>query len=63
MTPNTEQKLTGTVREAAEAAGLGINQAYAACENGDIPAMRVGKRWIVKWPAFIRKFSGIEQAA
>jgi excisionase family DNA binding protein len=36
-----------SVEEAADALGLGRSAAYAAVKRGDLPAIRVGGRWIV----------------
>lgn len=32
------------VEEAAELLGIGRNQAYEGCRNGDIPSVRIGHR-------------------
>ena len=41
-----------TVKEVAKQLGLGINQTYAACERGQIPSMRFGRRWVIPASAF-----------
>ena len=41
------QRLTITVREAAELLGLSRNAAYEAVRRGDIPAIRIGGRILV----------------
>ena len=41
-----------TVKEVAKQLGLGINQTYAACERGQIPSMRFGRRWVIPQSAF-----------
>ena len=46
------QQDTITVKEAAQRLGIGINQAYEACERGQIPCMRFGKRWLIPTAAF-----------
>lgn len=43
-----------TVKEVAKQLGLGINQTYAACERGQIPSMRFGRRWVIPKSAFER---------
>lgn len=43
---------TITVKEAARRLGIGINQAYEACERGDLPNIRIGKRWLIPRVAF-----------
>lgn len=51
-----------TVKDVAEQLGIGINQAYSACERGQIPTVRFGRRWLIPKPAFQQwlEFSGIE---
>jgi excisionase family DNA binding protein len=39
--------LTRSVPEAAELLGIGRNAAYEAVRRGQIPAIRVGRRWLV----------------
>ena len=41
-----------TVKEVAKQLGLGINQTYAACERGQIPSIRFGRRWVIPASAF-----------
>ena len=41
-----------TVKEVAQQLGLGINQTYAACERGQIPSIRFGRRWVIPASAF-----------
>ncbi len=53
MTPATP-KITGTIAEAAELLGIGRNQAYEAAHRGDIPVIRIGKRYLVKWQVFLK---------
>lgn len=48
------QQDTITVKEAAQRLGIGINQAYEACERGQIPCLRFGKRWLIPIAAFER---------
>ena len=43
-----------TVKEVAQQLGLGINQTYAACERGQIPSIRFGRRWVIPASAFER---------
>ncbi len=50
----TEPKITGTIPEAAEVLGIGRNQAYEAARRGDIPVIRIGKRYLVKWQVFLK---------
>jgi excisionase family DNA binding protein len=41
------QKGTYTVEEAAAILGVGRSTAYEAANNGDIPAVRIGRRLLV----------------
>jgi hypothetical protein len=52
-----KEKVTATMRETAVAAGIGINQAYAAAKRGEIPTIRIGKRLLVP-KAFLRQLEG-----
>ena len=38
---------TMTVEEAAKLLGIGKNQAYSAAKRGDLPVMKLGKRYLV----------------
>jgi excisionase family DNA binding protein len=53
--------LTITVEEAAEALGISRNAAYAAVNAGQIPAIRVGRRWLVPKIAFERMLENAGQ--
>ena len=55
------KKITGTVDEAAEVAGVSRNSAYEGVKNGDIPSIRIGKRILVLWGPFMRKL-GVEES-
>jgi len=46
------------VRAAGREIGLGPRAAYAAAERGEIPAVRVGARWIVPLVAWNRFKAG-----
>ena len=54
------KKITGTVDEAAEAAGISRNSAYEAVKTGEIPSTRFGKRIAVLWGPFMRKLGAEE---
>lgn len=47
-------KPTMTIREAAEIIPCGLNQAYAAAKRGEIPTIRIGKRFLVLREPFLR---------
>jgi excisionase family DNA binding protein len=49
-----QRRMTLTVNEAAERLGIGRNQAYEAVKNGQIPAIRIGKRLLVPEAALER---------
>ena len=58
------KKITGTVDEAAEAAGVSRNTAYEGVKRGDIPSIRIGKRILVLWGPYMRMLgAGDEEAA
>ena len=49
---------TVSVEEAAEMLGISKNQAYKAVREGEIPAIRLGKRLVVPLAAFNRMLNG-----
>jgi excisionase family DNA binding protein len=53
-----EQKLTMTVPEAALKLGIGRSQAYAAARSGEIPTIKIGKRYLVSRVALERMLNG-----
>ena len=55
------RKITGTVDEAAEAAGVSRNSAYEGVKRGDIPSIKIGKRIVVLWGPFMRKL-GVKES-
>jgi excisionase family DNA binding protein len=38
---------TLTVEQAAKLLGVGRNQTYEAAAKGELPAMRIGRRWVI----------------
>jgi hypothetical protein len=56
-------KLTGTIREAAEIIPCGLNQAYEAAKRGEIPTIKIGRKKIVPWQKFLRLLKGEATAA
>jgi excisionase family DNA binding protein len=56
-------KLTISVSEAAERLGISRNLAYEAVRRGDIPTIRIGKRFLVPVAAFERLISNGDVAA
>ncbi len=59
--PDPAERPTISVREAAAALGLGVNQAYAAIERGEVPALRIGRRVLVPTAA-LRALVGLDAA-
>lgn len=49
----TAERLTLTADEVAEMLGLGRNQVYDGASRGEIPARRVGRRWIFSRAAIL----------
>ena len=43
----TTEKLTISVNEAAKILGISRNAAFAACRNGSIPTLKIGKRILI----------------
>lgn len=58
MTPNTTERATCTVTEAAERLGIGRNQAYQAARRGDLPTVKMGKRILVLVKPLDRMLNG-----
>ena len=52
-----QETLTMTVHEAARLIGVSDSAAYEAAARGDIPAVKVGRRVLVKRAAFLAMFS------
>ena len=51
-------RLTLTVPEAGEMAGLGRSAAYQAAKTGEMPVIRIGGRLLVSRAAWERKLNG-----
>jgi excisionase family DNA binding protein len=49
---------TLTVEETAKRLRLGRNQAYQAVARGQLPAIRVGRRWLIPVAALERMLGG-----
>jgi len=49
---------TTTIVRAAKRLGIGRNQAYEAARKGEIPAIRIGCRWLVPTAALDRMLRG-----
>ena len=43
----TSERLVYTIEEAGVLLGLGRSGAYEAARRGDIPVLRIGRRWLV----------------
>lgn len=46
--------------EIAAVMGIGINSVYEGLRSGEIPSLRVGRRWIVSRRRFMAWFEGGE---
>lgn len=57
-TAKTEARVTATIPEAAKRLGIGRNQCYEAARRGDIPTIRIGKRYLVPLAALERLLQG-----
>jgi excisionase family DNA binding protein len=49
---------TTTIEAAAKRLKIGRNQAYEAAARGELPAFRIGRRWIVPLAALDRLLRG-----
>ena len=47
-----------SLEEVAARLGIGRNQAYSFVQEGKIPALRFGRRWLIPRVAFDRLLSG-----
>jgi excisionase family DNA binding protein len=47
-----------SVEELAAVLGVGLNQAYAAVQMGQVPAVRFGRRWLISRKTIDRIASG-----
>jgi excisionase family DNA binding protein len=45
--PDPAQQPTMTVDETADALGISRASAYEGVRTGDIPAIRIGRRWVI----------------
>jgi len=55
------QRRVFSVREAAKILGIGRDQAYAAAHRGEIPIIRIGRRYLVPVEALNRMLQGNSQ--
>ncbi len=53
-----DTRQTLTVAEAAKALGVGRNSAYEAVRRGDLPVIRLGRRYVVPRAALERLLAG-----
>lgn len=58
----TEEKLVYTVEEAGRLLGIGRSAAYEAARSGEIPVIRIGRRWLVSKIALDRMLSEAGQS-
>jgi excisionase family DNA binding protein len=49
---------TTTIEVAAKRLKIGRNQAYGAAQRGELPAFKIGNRWLVVTAALNRMLSG-----
>ena len=59
----TVEKHTMSVEECAAYLGIGRSAAYEGVRSGDIPAVRVGKRWLVPVAALEKMLNGAGKSA
>jgi excisionase family DNA binding protein len=56
--PNAASAETTTIVEAAKRLRIGRNQAYEAAARGEIPVIRIGRRYLVPTAALDRLLKG-----
>lgn len=54
----TTEPLTYKVDEVAKMLRIGRKQAYQAVERGDIPSLKIGRRWVISRTAFQKWLEG-----
>ena len=59
---NNEEKLIYSVEEAAKLLGIGRSAAYEAARSGELPVIRIGRRWLVSKQALDRMLSEAGQS-
>ena len=52
-----EERLVYTVEEAGKLLGIGRSAAYEAARSGELPVIRIGRRWLVSKQALDRMLS------
>jgi excisionase family DNA binding protein len=52
------ERQTLTIEEAARALGIGRSAAYLAAHRGDLPVIRIGRRYVVPRVALERLLNG-----
>jgi excisionase family DNA binding protein len=57
MAHEARQEIT-SIEEVAKRLNVGINQVYRACNRGELPAIRIGRRWLVPTAALDRLLRG-----
>jgi excisionase family DNA binding protein len=60
MTKKAAERATMTIDEAAHVLGVGRASAYEAARRGDLPVLRVGRRWLVSRAGLERFVQGAE---
>ena len=53
----SEERLVYTVEEAGKLLGIGRSAAYEAARSGELPVIRIGRRWLVSKQALDRMLS------
>ena len=53
----SESRLVYTVEEAGKLLGIGRSAAYEAARTGELPVIRIGRRWLVSKQALERMLS------
>ena len=57
-----EERLIYSVEEAGKLLGIGRSAAYEAARSGELPVIRIGRRWLVSKQALDRMLSEAGQS-
>lgn len=57
-----DERLVYTVEEAGKLLGIGRSAAYEAARTGELPVIRIGRRWLVSKQALDRMLSEAGQS-
>ena len=62
LKPNDKLRRTRTIPEAADYLGIGVAHAYKCARSGELPVVRIGRRYVVPVAALERMLGEHERA-